>query len=347
MTAPPVPDVPTTTPVRWGVLGAAGIATGTVIPAMQQSALTPVVALASRTLDKAAAAARALGIPRAYGSYDELLADPEVDAIYNPLPNHLHVPWSVRAADAGRHVLCEKPIALTAAQARELRAARDRNGVVVAEAFMVRAHPRWHRVRAMVREGMIGDLHLVAGHFSYSRRDPDDVRSRVEWGGGVLLDIGCYPITLSRWLFGTEPQDVVASLERDPELGVDRLCGAILRFADGQCSFTCAGQLALHQRMQLIGTRGRIDVEVPFNAPADRPSVIRLDDGRDLTGGGLQSFEIPAANQYTLQGEHFARAVRGQGDVPVSVDDAIANMAVIDALFASAESGRWESPSRF
>ena len=271
----------TVTPVRWGVLGAADIALKKVIPAMRGSERSRVVAIASRDKHKADAAAQSLGIPRAYGSYEELIADPDVEAIYNPLPNHLHVPWSVRAANAGKHVLCEKPIAMSAAEARELRDARDRNGVVIGEAFMVRTHPQWLGVRKLIESGRIGDLRLVVGHFSYFRRDPSDVRSRVEWGGGALLDIGCYPITLSRWLFGAEPLDVTGHLERDPEMGIDRLGSALLRFPSGQASFTCAGQLVSHQRMQIFGTSGRIEVEIPFNAPADR--ACRVYDRRRIT----------------------------------------------------------------
>src|SRR5215472_11438472 len=195
--------------LRWGVLGAAGIAVNKVIPAMQHGVDTEITAIASRDLAKALRAARDLGIAKAYGSYDELFADREIDAIYNPLPNHLHVTWSVRAADAGKHVLCEKPIAMSADEARALRAARDRNGVVIAEAFMVRGHPQWLEVKRLVESGTVGELRLVSGHFSYFRRDPSDVRSRVEYGGGALMDIGCYPITMSRWLFGAEPVEVV------------------------------------------------------------------------------------------------------------------------------------------
>jgi predicted dehydrogenase len=230
-------------PVRWGVLGAANIAVKKVIPAMQRSELSPVVAIASRDLAKARAAAEELGIARAYGSYEQLLADPEIDAIYNPLPNHLHVPWSIRAAEAGKHVLCEKPIALSASEARELLAVRDRTGVQIGEAFMVRTHPQWHAVRELVASGRIGELRLVVGHFSYYRRDPADIRSRAEWGGGALMDIGCYPVMLSRWIFGAEPIDVVAALERDPDLGVDRLASGILRVPAGQARLPCAGQL--------------------------------------------------------------------------------------------------------
>src|SRR5258708_6016854 len=216
-------------PVRWGVLGAANIAVNKVIPAMQLGTHTPVVAIASRDRSRAEAAARRLGIPRAYGSYEELVADPEVDAIYNPLPNHLHVPWSVRAADAGKHVLCEKPIALNAREALELIAARDRAHVLIAEAFMVRAHPQWAAVRELIAEGRIGDLRVVSGHFSYFRRDPGDIRSNPDWGGGALMDVGCYPITLSRWLFGEGPHAVTGVSEREPGFGADRLGARLYR----------------------------------------------------------------------------------------------------------------------
>ena len=331
-------------PVRWGVLGVADIAVKQVIPAMQRTRSSRIVAIASRDLHKAEAAAKALGIPRAYGSYEALLADPEIEAVYNPLPNHLHVPWSIRAAEAGKHVLCEKPIARSAAEARELLAARQRTGVLIAEAFMVRTHPQWLKVRELMEAGRIGELRLVAGHFSYYRRDPADVRSRVEYGGGVMLDIACYPVTLSRWLFGAEPVEVAAVLERDPDFKVDRLVSGLLRFPSGQASFTVAGQAVPYQRMQIFGTRGRIELEIPFNAPPERRCRVLLDDGRDLLGSGIEAITVDAADQYGLQGTRFAEAVRGRGTVPVPLEDAIANMAVLDALFRSAETGRWERP---
>jgi predicted dehydrogenase len=330
-------------PLRWGVLGAANIALRKVVPAIQASRHGRVVAIASRDAAKARAAADAAGVPRAHGSYEALLADPEVDAIYNPLPNHLHVPWSVRAAEAGKHVLCEKPVALTADEARTLVAVRDRTGVQIAEAFMVRAHPQWHAVRQLVADGRVGALRLVTGHFSYYRVDPTDIRSRPEWGGGALLDIGCYPVLLARWLFGAEPLAVIGLVERDPTLGVDRLVSAMLRFAAGQATFTCSGQLVPHQRMQLFGTQGRIDVEVPFNPPADRPAQLRVHDGGAPTNDG-EVIEIPAADQFALQADRFAEAVRGAGAVPVPLEDSVGNMAVLDAVFRSAASGRWEVP---
>ena len=331
-------------PVRWGVLGAANIAVEKVIPAMMRSARSRVVAIASRDEAKATGAAKRLGIPRAYGSYDALLADPEIEAIYNPLPNHLHVRWSIRAAEAGKHVLCEKPIALSAAEAMELRAARDRTGVLIGEAFMVRTHPQWLETRRLVESGRIGELKLVSGHFSYFRRDPQDIRSRPEFGGGALMDIGCYPVTLSRWLFAAEPTQVIAQIERDPDFGVDRLASALMRFPNGQATFACSGQLVPFQRMQILGTRGRIDVEIPFNAPPDRECRVFVDDGSALGGSAAVPITFASVDQYTLQADQFSEAIRGEGSVPVSIDDAVANMAVIDALFRSADSGRWEAP---
>jgi len=333
-------------PLRWGILGAANIAVQKVIPAMRASPQARVIAIASRDLKKARDAARLLDIAKAYGSYDELLADPGIDAIYNPLPNHLHMPWTIRAAESGKHVLCEKPIALNAGEARVMLNVRKRTGVTIAEAFMVRSHPQWLEVRRLVRDGRIGALRLVSGHFSYFRRDPNDVRSRVEWGGGALLDIGCYPVTLTRWLFDAEPTAAIANVERDPEFGVDRLVTALLRFDEGQGVFSCAGQLVPFQRMTLFGDRGRIEIEIPFNAPPDRQCRIIIDDGSRFASDAAEVIQFPAVDQYTVQAERFADAVAGVGQVPVSLEDAVANMEVIDALFRSIDTGRWESPIR-
>jgi len=334
-------------PVRWGMLGAANIGVRKVIPAMQRGTRSRVDAIASRDLAKAQAAAKELGIPRAYGSYEELLADPDIEAVYNPLPNHLHVPWTIRAAEAGKHVLCEKPISLSAEEARQLLDVRERTGVRIGEAFMVRNHPQWLAVRDLVASGRIGDLGVVAGHFAYFRRDPNDVRSVPQWGGGGLMDVGCYPITMTRWLFGEEPDGVIGIIDRDPELGVDRIVSGLMRFPSGrQATFTCAMQLVHYQRMQIHGTSGRIEVQIPFNAPNDRPCRIFVDDGRELGDRSAEAIDFPVVDQYTLQGDNFSAAVRGERDVPVSVEDAVANMEVIDALFRSADSGRWERPAR-
>src|SRR6266404_1733732 len=195
--------------VRWGVLGVANIAVTKVIPGMQRGESTEIAAIASRDLAKAQGAAAKLGIAKAYDSYEALLADPEIDAIYNPLPNHLHVPWSIRAMQAGKHVLCEKPIGLSVAEADELIGARDAAGVKAGEAFMARVHPQWLRTRDLVRTGAVGEPRIVTGFFSYFNRKPENVRNIAAWGGGALMDIGCYPITLSRMVFGEEPGRVL------------------------------------------------------------------------------------------------------------------------------------------
>jgi predicted dehydrogenase len=327
--------------VRWGILGAAKIATQKVIPAMQRGAHSEMVGIASRDLDKARKAAADLKIPKAYGSYEELLADPEIEVVYNPLPNHLHVPWSIRAAEAGKHVLCEKPIALTVAECRTLIAARDRTGVKIGEAFMVRTHPQWLRAREIVRSGQIGDFRAMQCAFSYFNRDPANIRNVEKWGGGALMDIGCYPIQISRFVFGQEPLRVVGKVERDPEFATDRLISAILDFPSGQCVFTCSTQLVPYQRVQLFGTRGRVEVEIPFNAPPDRPCRIFVDNGADVFGSGIKTEELPTCDQYTIQGDLFSLAVRQGGEVPTPLEDSIGNMQVIEALFRSAREDTW------
>ncbi len=330
--------------VKWGVLGVAGIAVRKVIPAMQKGEWCEITAIASRDARKAQDAAAKLGIPKAYESYEALLADPEIEAVYNPLPNHLHVPWSMRAAEAGKHVLCEKPITLTVVEAKTLLAARDRCGVKVGEAFMVKTHPQWLRTRELIQRGVVGELRTILGAFSYFNRDPQNVRNVSEWGGGGLLDIGCYPITTSRWIFGEEPLRVTGAMERDAEFGTDRLTSAIMEFPSGHAVFTCSTQLVPYQRMQFLGTTGRIEIKIPFNAPNDRPCEILVDDGRDVFGSGITTEMIPTCDQYTIQGDAFSRAIREGSQVPVPLEDAIANMAVIEAIFRSAETGNWEKP---
>ncbi|MGH9704142.1 MAG: Gfo/Idh/MocA family protein, partial [Candidatus Acidiferrales bacterium] len=325
--------------VRWGVLGAASIATRKVIPAMQNGNWSEVAAIASRDLRKARRAARALGIPKAYGSYEALLADPEIEAIYNPLPNHLHVPWSIKAAEAGKHVLCEKPISMTAAEARLLLAVRDRARVKIGEAFMVRCHPQWNRTREIVQSGQIGDLRLAIGRFSYFNRDTSDLCNILEYGGGALMDIGCYPIFTSRLIFGQEPLRVMGLVETDPRFKTDRLTSALLEFPSGQAIFSCSSQLVYSQHMQFLGTKGRIEIEIPFSASSHRPCRIRIDNGRDILGSSARVKTLPICNQFTLQGDAFSRAIREDGPVPVPLEDSIQNMAAIEAIFRSAKSG--------
>jgi predicted dehydrogenase len=330
--------------VKWGVLGAASIAVRKVIPAMQQGEYCDVAAIASRDMAKARAAAATLKIGKSYGSYEELLADPEIEAIYNPLPNHLHVPWSIKSMEAGKHVLCEKPIALNAPEARTLLPVRDRARVKIGEAFMVRTHPQWLRTRELIRDGRIGELRAIVGVFSYFNRDAKNVRNKPEWGGGGLLDIGCYPITTSRFMYGAEPLRVSGVLERDPEFGTDRLASAIMEFRGGQAVFTSSTQMVPYQRMQFLGTKGRIEIEIPFNAPPNKATRIFVDDGSDVAGAGIKVETIPAGDQYTIQGDVFSKAILEDRQVPVPLEDAIANMTVIDAIFRATESGRWEKP---
>ena len=330
--------------VRWGVLGAASIATRKVIPGMQKGKWSEISAIASRDLQKAKQAARALGIPKAYGSYEELLADPEIEAIYNPLPNHLHVPWSIKAAEAGKHVLCEKPLSHTVAEARKLLAVRDRTKVKIGEAFMVRTHPQWIRTQEIIQSGRIGELRLVLGHFSYFNRDESNYRSNPDFGGGALLDVGCYPIFTSRFVFGEEPLRVMGMVEKDPDFKIDRLTSALLEFPSGQCVFSCSSQLVHYQRMQFLGTRGRIEIELPFNPSNRRRARILTDTGHDLLGSSVRFKTVPICDQYTLQGDAFSRAIREDRPVPVSLEDSIRNLSVIEAIFRSANSGRWEKP---
>ena len=245
---------------------------------------------------------------------------------------------------AGKHVLCEKPLSLSVEEAKQLLAARDRAGVKIGEAFMVHTHPQWVRAREVVNSGRIGQLRSILGFFSYFNRNPADIRNLPQYGGGGLMDIGCYPITTSRWAFGEEPTGVSGLIEKDPDMKIDRLTSAILHFPSGQSVFTCSTQLVPYQKMQFLGTQGRIEIEIPFNAPNDRPCRLFIDDGRDFFGGGITTEELPICDQYTVQGDAFSRAVREQGEVPVPLEDGIKNMAVIEAIFRSAESGHWERP---
>jgi len=330
--------------VRWGILSTANIGIKKVVPAMQKGQHVDVIAIASRDRSTAEQAARALGIPKAYGSYEELLADPEIEAIYNPLPNHMHVPWSIKAAEAGKHVLCEKPISLTVAEARTLLERQKASGVKIGEAFMVRTHPQWLRTKELISSGRIGELRSISGFFSYFNRDPNNIRNKSEYGGGALMDIGCYPIIAARFAFGGEPTRIFGLVTRDKDMKVDYLTSAILEFPTGHAIFTCSTQLVPYQRMHFLGTKGRIEIEIPFNAPNDRPCKMFIDDGGDLFGKNLTTEAFDTCDQYTIQSDHFSRAVRGEGEVPVPVTEAIKNMAVIEAIFRSGTSGKWETP---
>ncbi len=329
--------------IRWGILSTAKIGTEKVIPAMQECRFGEVVAISSRSEDAAKAAAKRLGIPQAYGSYEALLEDDEVDAIYNPLPNHLHVPWSIKALEAGKHVLCEKPIGLSAAQGRELvEAGKMRPSLKLMEAFMYRHHPQWQKAKALVNEGEIGDLRSIQSFFSYYNDNPDDIRNQADIGGGGLMDIGCYPISLSRFIFNAEPTRVLGRVEYDPALNTDRLASAILDFGRGTSTFTCSTQLVPYQRVNIFGTLGRVEIEIPFNAPPDRPCRIWHQRGRD----DIEEIAFETCNQYTIQGDLFAEAILNDTPVPTPIEDAVANMEVIEAVVKSAERESWIIPGK-
>ncbi len=323
--------------VRWGVLSTAKIGTVKVIPAMQKGQFCEIAAIASRGVDRAKAAADELGIPQAYGSYEELLADPDIDAIYNPLPNHLHVSWSIKALEAGKHVLCEKPIGLTSAEGQELVAAgKAHPELKLMEAFMYRHHPQWQKAKELATNGSIGQLRTVQTAFSYFNDNADDIRNQANAGGGGLMDIGCYPISLSRFIFDDEPERVIGEVEFDPKFHTDRLASAILKFHGGTATFTCSTQLVPYQRVNIFGTEGRVEIEIPFNAPPDKPCKIWHQRGSEI-----EEITFDVCDQYTIQGDLFSKAILENTPVPTPIKDAVANMRVIEAILASARDSQW------
>ncbi len=321
--------------VRWGVLGVAKIATEKVIPGMQRCKHARITAIASRNIDAAERAAHALGIPRAFGSYEALINDEQIDAVYIPLPNHLHLAWAVRAARAGKHVLCEKPIALKARDVEKLIGVRDETGVAIQEAFMYRGQPQWRRAMSLIGEGRIGTLRAVVGVFSYFNADPSNIRNIKAWGGGGVYDIGCYLINSARWAFGTEPSRVSGAIERDPVSGVDTLGSMLLEFPNGHATAVCSTQLSPCQRVTFLGTDARLEIEIPFNLAPDQRGRMRIDDGKALDGSSGEWIEARAANQYTIQGDELSAAILGGKPAPYALEDSLANMRVIDAVFAN------------
>jgi predicted dehydrogenase len=335
------PEENTMQPVRWGVLSTAKIGRVKVVPGMMKSPLCNVVAVASRHEASAREMASELGISKAYGSYEALLADPEIEAIYNPLPNHLHVPMTLAAVAAGKHVLCEKPIAVTASEAEQLKQAGSQ--VLIAEAFMVRHHPQWHRARDLIQQGEVGELRSMQVSFSYFNDDPGNIRNKADIGGGGLLDIGCYAVVAGRYFFDAEPARVIALIDRDPTFAVDRTTSALMDFGGGrQLTFTVSTQAVPYQRIQILGTKGRIEIEIPFNAPPDQPTRIFVDDGSLHGDRSSRAIEFPVLDQYQLQGEAFSRAIRGAAPLDYDLDDALQNMRILDAIRRSAVSAAWD-----
>jgi predicted dehydrogenase len=330
-------------PVRWGIISTARIATEQVVPGMLKSKKFEVRAIASRSLARAKKAAKRLGIPIAYGSYEDLFDDPQIDVLYNPLPNHLHVPITLAAAARGKHVLCEKPIALTAAEAMKLRNAPP--GVLIGEAFMVRHHPQWLEARRLVRALRLGDVRAVQVLFSYFNRDAENIRNILEVGGGALYDIGCYPVVTGRFIFEAEPLRVVALVDRDPTFGTDRTTSGLLDFGEGRhLTFTASTQATEYQRVNILGSKARLEVVIPYNAPLGGPTTLYLDNGKKLGDASAKPIKISKADQYQLECEAFSRAIRNREKSVYGVEDAVLQMRVVDALFRSETSGCWEAP---
>jgi predicted dehydrogenase len=324
-------------PVVWGVLSVSNHYKLRVHPNVSRSPLVQLRGIASRSADKAAAAAHDLGMAKGYGSYEELLADREIEAVYIPLPNHLHAEWMRKAADAGKHVLCEKPIAMNAKEAAEAIRYAEGRGVRVMEAFMYRFHPQWKRVRDIVKSGEIGRIHAVSCLFSYDLKDPRNIRNILADGGGAIPDIGCYAVSSARFLLGREPERVISLFRRDPVLGTDVLSTAILDFGDARCQFTVGTQSFPCQRVDVLGSGGGISVPLPFNAFPDVPMQVSV-----TTGLGTRQICTPATDQYVEMFEAYSRALRDGAPVPTPAQDAVDNMKVLDALFRSEKSGGWE-----
>ena len=326
--------------LRWGILSTADIATRKVIPGIRTADRNEIVAIASRDAERVRVVAERLDIPRAHGTYEALLADPDVDAVYIPLPNHMHADWTIAAVESGKHVLCEKPLATTAADAQRMVDAARAAGVHLMEAFMYRHHPSWVAVRELVRSGRIGRLTAIQTWFSYFNDDVANIRNIHEFGGGALFDIGCYAVNLSRMLFDGEPTRVAATLRRDPQLGVDVLVSAILDFDGGIASFTTSTRTETDQRVDVYGTAGRISVGIPFNIPPDRPTRIFLTAGGDPpVAPATEVIEFPTADPYGVQAERFAAAILDGGPNPLPPEDAVANLLVIESIFAAADQG--------
>lgn len=320
--------------VTWGIISTAKIGVEQVIPAIQQADNCTVRAISSRSKDKARQAAEQLGIPKAYGSYRDLLADETINAIYNPLPNHLHVPLTIEALEAGKHVLCEKPIALDAKEAKKLQqASESHSSLKVMEAFMYRFHPQWRKTKEMVEDGTIGELQTVESFFSYYNDDPHDIRNKSDMGGGGLMDIGCYCISLSRYLFGKEPKNVKGEWKIDSQFGTDYLASGVLDFGSGTATFSCGTQTAPYQRVTIVGQIGRIVIEIPFNAPPDKETRIWL-----YSDGEQHEITFEPVNHYTRQASEFARSVLDDTPVPTPLQDAVDNMKVIDVFRESTNS---------
>lgn len=325
--------------VRWGILSTAKIGVLKVIPAMKQGKYCEIAAIASRDINEARSAAALLSIPKTFGSYAELLSDPEIDAVYIPLPNHMHVEWAIKALENGKHVLLEKPVSLSSKEAETLiMASKTHPQLKIMEAFMYRHHPQWLKARELVNEGHIGNLKTIQSFFSYYNTDPANIRHNPDFGGGGLMDIGCYCISLSRFIFGEEPTRTNGLIEFDPGFKTDRIASGMLEFSTGTSTFTCSTQIVPFQRVNIFGDKASIEIEIPFNAPPDKPTRLWL-----RTSDKTEEITFDICDQYTIQGDLFSKAILDNTEVPTPLEDALNNMLVIEAIFKSSETGKWIS----
>lgn len=324
--------------LRWGVLSTAKIGREKVIPSMQKGTFSEVIAIGSAN-KQAKSIAKDCNISTVHGSYEALLADPSVEAVYIPLPNHLHVEWAIKSLQAGKHVLCEKPLAMSGSEAmRLLNEAEKFPGLKIMEAFMYRFHPQWQYAKEAVAAGELGELKTIQSFFSYYNVDGGNIRNRADAGGGGLMDIGCYCISLSRFIAGKEPSAVVGIADYDPGFNTDRIASAILDFSNGlTASFTCSTQSVPYQRVNIIGTKARLEIEIPFNAPLDQPTKIWIHTKEET-----RTINFDTADQYTLQGDAFSKAVLNNEPVPAPLIDAVNNMKVIEAVTESAKDKEWK-----
>lgn len=331
-------------PVRWGVLSTSSFAEGKFLPGLRKTEMIDIGAVASRNLERAAEFALRNNIPTAYGSYEDLLADETIEVIYNPLPNDQHVEWTVKAAQAGKHVLCEKPMGLNATELDVLLPWASK--VHIAEGFMVRFHPQWAETRELIRSGSLGRITHMHVEFAYNNVDPTNIRNIAAVGGGAMYDIGCYAVVASRWFMDAEPKRVAAVCDRDPKFGTDRLTSGLLDYGDGRtCTFSVSTQSVNHQRVHVFGTDGRIEITLPFNQPLEDPAIYLTHDGSTPTGLDAVRHEIPTADQYTCQGEAFSLRVRNESPTDAPLRDAMTNMRIIDAVFRATQSGTFEAIS--
>ena len=327
--------------LNWGILSTSAFAQRSFIPAAQESPVANVSAISSRNLSNAQEVAKKMGIPKVYGSYDEVINDPEIDVIYNPLPNHMHVEWTAKAIKAGKHVLCEKPLFINPEEANELIALRDEYKVKVGEAFMVKSHPQWQKAREFVASGVLGIPSMYIGSFNYYNDDPKNIRNIEQYGGGALWDIGCYTVMTSRYIFGENPVSVVASVHKDPEFKTDILSSVILEFPnEKRAQFSVSTKTAKYQRVHVLGSEKILEIMIPFNAPIDRPSVIKINPG-DILFEKEEKIIIDTCNHYVHEVEDFTRAIENDTEVPVTLEDAYDHSMIINAIFKSAETRQW------